>query len=289
MIGGVGAALGAAAISTGSRVSADPGDALAPRLSAAASPTRTLTIGAAAFVPMDHADASTGVLSITAGGGLRCGVGALNAVAAAVQLPGGSRISKVEFVSNPAGSNPTVAFASTDLSGQMSTIESATTAQVNDVTTTTLTVDHVVDASKAYMVSFTALYGSITLFGVRITYTDPTGGFVPLDPTPRVFNTRDSQSPKLAPGEERIVPLTVPGGATAVLNLTITETDSPGGYVACFPADTAWPGNSNINWFGSNQNLANTTFCATDASGQIRVRGGGAGAHIIIDVIGYLS
>ena len=98
-----------------------------------------------------------------------------------------------------------------------------------------------------------------------------------------------SGAPKLAPGEERIVPVGVPGGKTAVINLTITETEGNGGYVATFPANATWPGNSSINWFGVNQNQANTTLCATDASGQIRIRGGSAATHVIVDVIGYLN
>jgi hypothetical protein len=170
------------------------------------------------------------------------------------------------------------------------------TPHTSSVQTVSLSTSHVVQDALGYTVQVDSLYGADTLYGVQITYTEPTVDapvplppFVAINPTQRVFNSRDSGAPKLAAGEERIVPLSVPAGKTAVINLTVTETEGNGGYVAVFPANVVWPGNSSINWFGTNQNLANTTLCLTDAGGQIRIRGGSANAHVIVDVVGYLN
>ena len=73
-----------------------------------------------------------------------------------------------------------------------------------------------------------------------------------------------------------------------MINLTITETEGSGGFVAVFPANQAWPGNSSINWFGANQNLANNVVTAVDATGAIKIRGAVAHTHVVIDVQGYL-
>lgn len=210
--------------------------------------TRILTLDAAAFVPINHNVAASASLSIGADGGLRCNVAQLTAVTAAFHLPAGSTITKVEAISNPGASDPTFSFETVDLSTQTVTpISSKTAGTGSTVTRTALVVNHVVDQALGYRVTFTALYTSIVLYGAQITYSELSGGFTAINPTPRVFNTRDNHAPKLADGEERIVPLTVPAHTTAVINLTITETEGAGGYVACFPADATWPGNSNIN------------------------------------------
>ena len=79
-----------------------------------------------------------------------------------------------------------------------------------------------------------------------------------------------------------------PGVRGAVINLTVTETEGAGGFVAVFPANVPWPGNSSINWFGAGQNLANSVTTAVDPSAQITIRGGAASTHVIIDRIGWL-
>ncbi len=55
-----------------------------------------------------------------------------------------------------------------------------------------------------------------------------------------------------------------------------------------FPARTTYPGNSSINWFGPNQNLANGVICLVDSTGTITIRGGINKTHVVIDVQGYL-
>lgn len=115
--------------------------------------------------------------------------------------------------------------------------------------------------------------------------------FVPLTPIPRVYNSRDGGQPKRGDGEERTVALApgIPAAANAaVINLTVTETVAAG-YVAVFPANVAWPGNSSINWSDPNQNIANTAITGIDPSSQIKIRGGANPTHVIIDVLGWLG
>lgn len=141
-----------------------------------------------------------------------------------------------------------------------------------------------IQPDSTYTVSFYCGPGS-SVFGCTIGYLPPTQSFVPFTGTPRVLDTRGGA--RLAPNEERVVDLGVPGARTAVINVTVTETVGAG-YVAVFRADVAWPGNSSINWSGSNQNIANGVITPVDATGKIRIRGGDGSTHVIIDRIGYL-
>jgi hypothetical protein len=144
------------------------------------------------------------------------------------------------------------------------------------------------DGSQTYMFivqSFTAT--NQWAQPARIGYGAPPTAFVANTIVPRVLDTRIVGG-KLNPNEERIVPTGVPGfAAAAVINLTVTETENAG-FVAVFAANVAWPGNSNINWSQSDQNLANGVVTAVDPSGQIKVRGGVNRTHVVIDVQGYL-
>jgi len=139
-------------------------------------------------------------------------------------------------------------------------------------------------ADSTYTVSFFCSPGS-SVFGCTIGYLPPTQSFVPFTGTPRVLDSRGGT--RLAPGEERVIDLGIPGARTALINLTVTETVNAG-YVAVFRADIAWPGNSSINWSGTNQVVANGVITAVDPTGKIKIRGGDGSAHVIIDRIGYL-
>src|SRR5215207_10623560 len=106
---------------------------------------------------------------------------------------------------------------------------------------------------------------------------------------------------KLAPGTTRTaslqqgmsgsgaMALAVPPGATAALvTLTITETEDAG-YVKLYSAAlAAEPPTSNINWWTFDQNLAVTTTVAVDASAQVKLTGGVAATHVVLDVVGFL-
>jgi hypothetical protein len=145
----------------------------------------------------------------------------------------------------------------------------------------------VVDPGSTVAVRFFPPPGASVL-GVTVGYTPPSRSFIPFaGANPRVLDTRVTGG-KLADGEERTIALGLPAAGGAVINLTVTETEGNGGFVAVFPAGIPWPGNSSVNWFGPNQNLANGVITAVDANGHITIRGGAASTHVVIDRIGFL-
>jgi hypothetical protein len=151
-----------------------------------------------------------------------------------------------------------------------------------------LTADEPVTGDAVYEISLKLPAANQKVGGILVGYLPAARTFVPQNPIPRSLDTR-LVGGKLKPNEERVVTLGVPGGvAGAVLNLTVSETEGVGGYVAVFPADAPYPGNSSINWFGPGQNLANTLVTGVDAGGQIRIRGGVAATHVIIDLLGVM-
>lgn len=126
-----------------------------------------------------------------------------------------------------------------------------------------------------------------SVYAAAVAYEPPAQGFVPFGGAePRVYDSRSG--PRLAAGEERTIPLGNPGVRGAVINLTLTLTQGSSGYVAVFPADISWPGNSSQNWFAPNANVANTVITAVDSSCQVKVRGGENATHVVIDRIGWL-
>jgi hypothetical protein len=82
----------------------------------------------------------------------------------------------------------------------------------------------------------------------------------------------------------------VPPGVAAVITVTLTRTEGSGDYVSVFPAGTAWPGTSSVNYSGPNQNVANTVVIATGSDSRISLRGGDNNAtDVIIDVAGWIA
>jgi hypothetical protein len=149
-------------------------------------------------------------------------------------------------------------------------------------------VTETVNGTATYAVFVNTLDTTQLVGGLRYGYTPPATAFVPLAAITRVLDTRVAGG-KLTPGEERTVTLGLPAGSRAgVINLTVTETEAAG-FVAVFPAGTTYAGNSSINWFGPNQNLANGVIATVDAAGKITIRGGVNKTHVVIDVQGYLS
>lgn len=119
--------------------------------------------------------------------------------------------------------------------------------------------------------------------------------FAPLSPT-RLFDTRTGQgirAGKLADGE--VVPVRVsgsagvpPAGGTAVvINLTVTEPESPG-WMRLTPTGQTAASTSNVNYF-ADDTVPNLVICKLGDGGMISVDGVGAGAHVIGDVFGYFS
>jgi hypothetical protein len=85
----------------------------------------------------------------------------------------------------------------------------------------------------------------------------------------------------------------IPADAVAVTyNLTATVTLNSG-FLAIYPADIYWPGNSSLNWTQTNQTLANGGTVAIgnlDGPGQVEVYCGPAtylGTDFIVDITGY--
>jgi len=143
-----------------------------------------------------------------------------------------------------------------------------------------------VEQAETVAVRFFASAGDSVL-GVTIGYLPPAQSFVPFTGgPPRVLDTRVTGG-KLADGEERVVGLGFVGARGAVINLTITETEGNGGFVAVFPSNIPYPGNSSINWSAAGQNLANGVITALAPNGQITIRGGAASTHVVIDRIGW--
>jgi hypothetical protein len=154
--------------------------------------------------------------------------------------------------------------------------------------TVTFTNEPKTDGSQSYMIFVFDFSAAATQWvqPARIAYEAPPKAFVANTVVPRVLDTR-IMGGKLNPNEERVVATGVPGfAAAAVVNLTITETENTG-FVAVFAANVAWPGNSNINWSSSDQNLANGVVTAVDPSGAVKLRGGVNRTHVVIDVQGY--
>jgi hypothetical protein len=117
-------------------------------------------------------------------------------------------------------------------------------------------------------------------------------GFValPTSVNPRVYDSRQGGGTKLAPGEERTITLPVPAAiGAAVFTLTLTRTEGAGGYVAAFPAGIPWPGNSSINFFGPNHDIATSVVCAVSADSRITLRGGDNRTDVIVDVAGWIA
>jgi hypothetical protein len=119
-------------------------------------------------------------------------------------------------------------------------------------------------------------------------------GFHPLPPC-RLVDTRETaQGPALAATTDRLVTIAstcgIPANASAVsLNTTVVGATNAG-YLTLYPAGTARPLSSTIN-FGVSQTRANNAIVKVGASGQISVFGGlpSGTTHVILDVAGYFD
>ena len=130
------------------------------------------------------------------------------------------------------------------------------------------------------------------LSGISVAYRTPasasSGSFV-AGPVGRLVDTRVGLGgPAIQPGEERLVTLPIAtGGHAGVFNLTVTETQG-GGWLAVYPAGTAFQMTSSINWLGSNATVATLVISGTDTAKSVVVRGGVNPTHFIVDFVGTL-
>ena len=110
-------------------------------------------------------------------------------------------------------------------------------------------------------------------------------GFEPLTPA-RVADTRLGQcGAVLAAGETREVAVAGIGGVPAngagavALNLTVTQ-PATGGFFSVWPAGSAFPGTSNLN-FVPNQTVANLVVVGVGAAGHVAIKNSSAStAHV---------
>ncbi len=116
------------------------------------------------------------------------------------------------------------------------------------------------------------------------------GGFNPITPA-RFLDTRSVGQTPIGPGETRNVQVSgrsgIPAGASVALNVTVTSPTSSG-YLSLYPAGTAFPGTSNLN-FGPGQTVPNMVLVGLGANGRITVFNSSGSTHVIIDVAGWFS
>ncbi|MFD6968442.1 hypothetical protein [Streptomyces sp. NPDC059979] len=120
-------------------------------------------------------------------------------------------------------------------------------------------------------------------------------GYTSLNPS-RLVDTRDGLGTgkgKVAGRNSFTTQVTgrggVPADAKAVaLNVTVTD-PSQDGHLIVYPAGGQAPTTSNVN-FSTGQTIANSVIVPVGADGKISVfNGAWAGAHVIVDVVGYYS
>ncbi|MGW7441594.1 hypothetical protein [Streptomyces sp. NPDC054849] len=125
--------------------------------------------------------------------------------------------------------------------------------------------------------------------------TSAANGYTSLAPT-RLVDTREGLGAgkgKVAGRNSFTTQVTgrggVPADAKAVaLNVTVTE-PSQDGHLIVYPAGGSAPTTSNVN-FSAGQTIANSVIVPIGADGKISVfNGAWAGAHVIVDVVGYYS
>ena len=127
--------------------------------------------------------------------------------------------------------------------------------------------------------------------GIGYFYVPPRPAFNPISPA-RVFDSRlgagrieSGQTRSFSVASSTTGAAVTPVAASAVLyNLTVTN-NSGAGYLALFPAGTAWPGNSSINWVSST--VANGGVVALGGDRQINVFCSGSSTDVIVDITGY--
>jgi len=210
---------------------------------------------------------------------------------AALVVPAGSQLREISIAYSAAApaSGAALLLFRQHLGGVMEGAGMVPLPESSSPTVATAPLAEVVDGTSTYNLHFFVGMTNPTafLYGVRVGYVPPPQAFVQTSPAVRVLDTRITGG-KLSQNEERVVSLGVPGFARgAVINVTVTGTEGAG-YVAVFPADTYWPGNSSVNWSDADQNVANSAIAPVDPDGRIIVRAGVNPTHVVIDVVGYL-
>ena len=79
----------------------------------------------------------------------------------------------------------------------------------------------------------------------------------------------------------------IAGVAAVIMNVTATDTTSPS-YLSVYPAGTAFPGTSNLNW-NSGWTVANRVLVPLGSGGQVTVYNDQGRADVVVDVEGYIT
>ena len=78
------------------------------------------------------------------------------------------------------------------------------------------------------------------------------------------------------------------GAGAVALNLTVTQ-PATGGFFSVWPAGSAFPGTSNLN-FVPDQTVANLVVVGVGAAGHVAIRNSSAStAHVIVDLMGWFD
>ncbi|MCB9412577.1 MAG: hypothetical protein H6525_07000 [Actinobacteria bacterium] len=111
-------------------------------------------------------------------------------------------------------------------------------------------------------------------------------------PPQRAYDSRTSDGP-ISSGQERTIDLSqltpelVPPGANGVAyTLTVTRTEGSG-HLSVGAPGAGKPATSVINWFETDQNIANSATGALAGDRSLAVFGGGGPTEFIIDILGY--
>ena len=129
---------------------------------------------------------------------------------------------------------------------------------------------------------------------------DSTGPLVVLTTPVRLYDSRTDKVPlggaKLSSGNSVNVTAAGFGPSSflnaAFLNVTVTQTENSG-FLRVNASDLSGerpvPKTSNVNWFATNQTLAN--FVLTEVGGENGIEvfcGGGGRTHLVVDIMGYI-
>jgi hypothetical protein len=122
----------------------------------------------------------------------------------------------------------------------------------------------------------------------------PGGAYHPVVPA-RILDTRTplgGHPGALGAGQTLTLQVAGAGGApagayAAVMNMTVTNGTTPS-YLTLFPADTARPLASNLNWTAS-QTVANLVEIRLSASGAVNIFNAAGQADVIADLTGWVS
>lgn len=124
------------------------------------------------------------------------------------------------------------------------------------------------------------------------------GQFVTLPPA-RITDTRTGSGQpnaglKMSPYSTLNVQVTGTGGVPAtgaqavVLNVTVTETTTSGGYMIVYPTGQAVPVASNLNWMAG-QTVPNRVVVPIGTGGKVSFTNAGGNTQLIVDVNGYFT